>query len=305
MHTTMEQMFQAMSTMMIQVNHTNQALMTWLTSQSQSTGTMNDQKKDSRIRPRSFSGLPTEDVLAWLDHFDLVAGYHDWNDERKALELRTVLEHVAATWFIQQPEEIKNDWHYLREQLIQHFANNDVTQSALQQLNSLRQQPNEPVAQFAVKLKQLLLRVDPNMKETMKLYFLLPQLRHDLYRRVRDQGPTSFHMAIQIAQRIEAPDYIELPPSTQPMSNNHQKQPDNSSVSPMDIDVQNVQFSRKNSLPDRDSHGKPRCFYCNLYGHVKKHCRKLAASKHHQNAQVQLADSTSLAEVQGNHQAGN
>ena len=305
MHTTMEQMFQAMSTMMIQVNHTNQALMTWLTSQSQSTGTMNDQKKDSRIRPRSFSGLPTEDVLAWLDHFDLVAGYHDWNDQRKALELRTVLEHVAATWFIQQPEEIKNDWPYLREQLIQHFANNDVTQSALQQLNSLRQQPNEPVAQFAVKLKQLLLRVDPNMKETMKLYFLLPRLRHDLYRRVRDQGPTSFHMAIQIAQRIEAPDYIELPPSTQPPSNNHQKQPDNSSVSPMDIDVQNVQFSRKNSLPDRDSNGKPRCFYCNSYGHVKKHCRKLAASKHHQNTQVQLADLTSLAEVQGNHQAGN
>ena len=112
-------------------------------------------------------------------------------------------------------------------------------------------------------------------------------------------------MAIQIAQRIEAPDYIELPPSTQPLSNNHQKQPDNSSVSPMDIDVQNVQFSRKNSLPDRDSNGKPRCFYCNGYGHVKKHCRKFAISKHDLNSQIQLVDFTSLAEVQGNHQAGN
>ena len=154
--------------------------MTCLTSQSQSTGTISDQRKDSRIRPRSFSCLPTEDVLAWLDHFDLVVGYHDWNDERKALELQSVLEHLAATWFIQQSKEIKNDWHYLREKLIQHFANNDVTQSVLQQLNSLRQQPNEPVAQFAVKLKQLLLRVDPNVKETMKLYFLLPWLQHDL-----------------------------------------------------------------------------------------------------------------------------
>ena len=130
--------FQAMSTMIIQVNHTNQALMTWLTSQSQSTGTISDQKKDSKIHSRSFSGLPTEDVLAWLDHFDLVVGYHDWNDERKALELRIVLEHVAAMWFIQQLEEIKNVWHYLREQLIQHFTNNDVMQSTLQQLNNLR-----------------------------------------------------------------------------------------------------------------------------------------------------------------------
>ena len=104
-------------------------------------------------------------------------------------------------------------------------------------------------------------------------------------------------MAIQIAQRIEAPHCIELPPSTQLVSNNHHKQPNDSLVSPMDIDVHMVQFTKKNSLSDRDSHVKPRCFYCNGYGLIKKHCRKFATSKHHQNAQVQLADSTSLAEV--------
>ena len=85
---------------------------------------------------------------------------------------------MAATWFIQQHEEIKRDWPYLHEQLVQQFANNDVTQTTLQQLDTLRQQPHEPVAQFAVKLKQLLLRVDPHMKETMKLYFLLPRPRY-------------------------------------------------------------------------------------------------------------------------------
>ena len=42
LHPTMEEMFQAMSTMMIQVNHTNQTLMTWLTSQSQSIETISD-----------------------------------------------------------------------------------------------------------------------------------------------------------------------------------------------------------------------------------------------------------------------
>ena len=167
----MEQMFQAMLTMMIKVNHTNQTLMTWLTNQSDGATT---KKQNSRICPRSFSGLPTKDFLAWLDHFDNVASYHEWHEERKALELRTVLEHVAITWFIQQPEEIKLNGTYLREQLIQYFANNDVTQIALQQLNNLRQQAHEPVSQFAVKMKQLLVRVDPNMKESMKLYFLLP-----------------------------------------------------------------------------------------------------------------------------------
>ena len=109
-----------------------------------------------------------------------------------------MLEHVATTWFIQQPEEIKQNWAYLREQLIQHFANNDVTQKTLQQLNNLRQQAHELVAQFVVIMKQLFLHVDPNMKETMKLYFLLPRLGHDIYRCVRDQGPTTFQMAVQI-----------------------------------------------------------------------------------------------------------
>ena len=120
------------------------------------------------------------------------------------------MENVVATWFIQQPKEVKQDWSYLREQLVQHFANNDITQTALQQLGNMHQQTHEPIAQFAVRLKQLLLRVNPNMKETMKLYFLLPRMRHDIYRRVKDQGPTTFQMAIQIAQRIEALDYMEL-----------------------------------------------------------------------------------------------
>jgi hypothetical protein len=41
------------------------------------------------------------------------------------------------------------------------------------------------------------------MSEEMKLFFLWPRLRHDISRQVRDQGPVSFHAAIQIAQRIE------------------------------------------------------------------------------------------------------
>ncbi|MCO5605649.1 hypothetical protein L7F22_059832 [Adiantum nelumboides] len=62
---------------------------------------------------------------------------------------------------------------------------------------------NKPVAQFAVKMNQLLLRADPTMSEEMKLFFLWPRLRRDISRRVRDQGPTSFHTTIQVAQRIE------------------------------------------------------------------------------------------------------
>ncbi|MCO5578501.1 hypothetical protein L7F22_032344 [Adiantum nelumboides] len=162
-----------------------------------------DLLEDFETGPSILLWLEAEDVLTWLDHFDNVAGYHSLTDQRKAMEIRTLLEGIAATWFIQQQDDIKGDWSIIKSLLIQNFAHQNVTQAALQQLNALKQQQSEPVAQFAVKMNQLLLRADPTMSEEMKLFFLWPRLRHDISRRVRDQGPTSFHVAVQIAQRIE------------------------------------------------------------------------------------------------------
>ena len=48
------------------------------------------------------------------------------------------------------------------------------------------------------------------MPESMKLFFLWPRLRPDIYCRVRNQGPKAFQEAILIAQRIEATTQIEL-----------------------------------------------------------------------------------------------
>lgn len=113
--------------------------------------------------------------------------------------------NVKFNWnLLKQSNEVKFNWNLLKQLLIQNFAHQNVTQSALQQLNALTQKIHEQVAQFSVKMNQLLLRADPSMSEEMKLYFLWPRLHYDISRRVRDQGPTTFHVAIQIAQRIEA-----------------------------------------------------------------------------------------------------
>ena len=88
-----------------------------------------------------------------------------------------------------------------------------------------------------------------------------------------------------------------------PQQNNQKHQVESTSC-PMDIDIQNAQINAKKQLPSRDTQGHPRCFYCNNYGHVKEYCRKFAASRHHQNAQIQLVDSTSLADIQENINAG-
>ena len=284
----LEQMLHAM---FLQINNTNQALMTMLAQRQEQTI-----QRDPKIRPKTFSGLPTEDVLTWLDHFDNVASYHQWDDPRKALEARTLFENIAATWFIQQDDTTKNNWHLIKEKLVENFANQDIAQTALHQLQHLRQQTSKPIAQFGVKLNQLLLRVDPAMSDKMKLFLLWPRMRHDLARRVRDQAPKTFQTAIQIAQIIESstiPD-ITNPPSI-PVSRSYDPGP-----SPMDIDVQNAQIPHRRSLPDRDRNGRPRCFHCNLYGHVRKLKLQQGNKQHSQNAQINWADAASLAELPGN-----
>ncbi|KAI5072718.1 hypothetical protein GOP47_0012824 [Adiantum capillus-veneris] len=117
------------------------------------------------------------------------------------------------------------------------------------------------------------------MSEDMKLFFLWPRLLHDISRRVRYQGPTSFHTAVQIAQRIEAsanPDApITLVP--QPITHRHPVESNPINPMPMDIEIQNSQVTSHRALPPRDAQGRPKCFYCNTYGHVRQHCRQLQA----------------------------
>ena len=185
----------------------------------------------------------------------------------------------------------------MREPMIQHFAKNDVTQTSPHQLNNMRQQPHKPVAQFAVKMKQLLILVDPNMRETMKLYFFLPWLWHDIYPpytimwRMKGQRhfkwlwkshKESMHRITWTSHRCHHSittiilNWIHNPRL-----------------------VQWISTCKMHNLYG-DNQGKQRCFYCNGYGHVKKHCRKFAVARHHQNVQIQLADSASMAEVSEN-----
>ena len=192
----MEQLLQVLSNAMLQISHTNQAMLSFLSA----TNDRSPDRPDSKVRPKSFSGLPSEDVLAWLDHFEMISSYHKWSDERKALEVRTLLENVAATWYVQQASEVTENWVILRDLLVQNFAHQNSAQTALQQLETLQQQAHEPVGQFGVRLNQLLVRADPTMPEHVKLFFLWPRLRPDITRRARDQGPKTFNDVILIAQ---------------------------------------------------------------------------------------------------------
>lgn len=152
-HSHMEQMVQAMSTLVLQVNHTNQALAAMLDRQQRLF-----ERPNSRVRPRSFAGLPTEDVPSWVDHFENVASYHNWSDIQKSQEIRTVFEGIAATWYIQQDDFVKIKLATLSLSTGTECRSAKFTQATLNQLRKCEQLQGESVAQFVVKFNQILLR---------------------------------------------------------------------------------------------------------------------------------------------------
>ena len=120
----MEQLLQVLPNAMLQISHTNQAMLSFLSA----TNDRSPDRPDSKVRPKS-SGLPSEDVLAWLDHFEMISSYHKWFDGCNALEVRSLIENVAATWYVQQASEVTESWVIL---LVQNFAHQNSAQTALQ-----------------------------------------------------------------------------------------------------------------------------------------------------------------------------
>ena len=149
----------------------------------------------------------------------------------------------------------------------------------------------------------LLSELTNSVPQHVNLFFLWPRLRHDITRHAQDQGPMTFNDAILIAQRIEASTLSDSQPCwTHPSSTDLRAQ--YQGVAPMDIDVQNMQLQAHHNLPNHDDQGRPKCFYCNNYGHARRHCRKLQQQSHKQQVQITMADATSLVELLGNWFSG-
>ena len=128
----MEQLLQVLSNVVLHINHMNQAMLSFLSANSERS----QDQPDSKVRHKS-SSLLFEDVLAWLDHFEMLSNYHQWFDVRKVLEVRTLLENVAAPWYVQQTSEVIDNWVILWDLLVQNFVHQNSAQTTLQQFHML------------------------------------------------------------------------------------------------------------------------------------------------------------------------
>lgn len=167
-------------------------------------------------------------------------------------------------------------------------ASTQYFSSLLSELQRIQQQKYESMKAFGPRLATLLRRIDPQLSEPMRLYFLLTKAQSSIVHEIRKQPINDFSSAIEYGIRIEEmPGFgvghvsaiVPLPPSTTSAAT----QPSaltGSSNDPMDVDPQQSaqRFKRggKDSYRNHKTRGKgkvKRCFRCDEIGHFAKHCK--------------------------------
>ncbi|XP_077551644.1 uncharacterized protein LOC144165723 [Haemaphysalis longicornis] len=152
--------------------------------------------------PNCFHGEAFEDVDDWLDHFERVARFNQWNNNNKLHNVYFSLKDGAETWFLNNEASMQT-WEEFREKLLETFSSTDRCDHAMRLLDSRIQKPNESVAMFAEDMARLFKRADPAMAEAKKLRYLMNGVKEQLFAGLVRNPPQTVQAFIKEATAIE------------------------------------------------------------------------------------------------------
>lgn len=152
--------------------------------------------------PTCFHGDAFEDVEDWLDQFERVARFNQWDAAQKLRNVYFSLEDGARTWFLNREARLQS-WDDFREELHNTFASTDRRDHAMRLLELRVQKPNESVAMFAEDMARLFRRADPEMAEAKKLRYLMHGVKEQLFAGLVRNPPQTVQAFIKEATAIE------------------------------------------------------------------------------------------------------
>jgi Retrotransposon gag protein len=215
-----------------------------------------------------FSGQPSEDAEAWLEHFKACAKDGGWSEKRKCTKFGTALRAHALKWFSSLPEATQEAWPALESAFVKRYCPVSNFVEATTALLELRQGPTEPVPQFAQRLLELLrLSGSETMNDASKATIFRHKLRPEI------RKPLSQQLTLSLEQNIEHATHIEIGLMADqkndgqvPASTYYPPPPSLSSL------------SSPPSLPSQDDatvaglQGGPICHFCKRSGHTWQQC---------------------------------
>ncbi|XP_049520131.1 uncharacterized protein LOC125944129 [Dermacentor silvarum] len=130
--------------------------------------------------PESFHGDAFEDVEDWLEHFERVADFNEWDEAQKLRNVYFALEESARTWYVNH-EAALSSWQEFRRQLLATYASTDRREKAENALQARNQRTNESVGMYIQDMSRLFKSADPNMTENKKLRHLMRGVMEELF----------------------------------------------------------------------------------------------------------------------------
>lgn len=152
--------------------------------------------------PRPFHGDTFEDVEDWLDQFERVATFNEWDDVRKLRHVYYSLEDSARTWY-ENHERSMTSWQEFRRKLLQTYGSSERKEKAEVALQSRAQKPNESVTMFVEEMSRLFRRADPAMSDETKVRHLMRGVKEQLFAGLVRSPPTTVADFVREASAME------------------------------------------------------------------------------------------------------
>ena len=157
------------------------------------------------FKPEIYSGAASEDLLVWLNKFEIIAKARKWDATRKLENLPMYLSEYAFAWFtllIKDDPDLLNQYEQVIKLMKEQFLPPDRSNTARAELAKLKQ-GKEQTRTFLLKIRKLCHEVDPEMKESEIMYWMGHCLNPYISREVEKNSPESVTDYEKLARKVE------------------------------------------------------------------------------------------------------
>ena len=164
------------------------------------------QKSDLRIHNTlttpTFGGDPSEDVIQFIEQFDIVAGLQKWTESDKNAMFPLSLRNYALSWYNADSSLKGKPYNELSEALKKNYDSESIKYRFEQQLSDCKQGDAESVASFPKKVRDIASRLKISQADILRIF--IRGLKAELKEHVQLQRPKTLDDAFQHAELKES-----------------------------------------------------------------------------------------------------
>ena len=153
------------------------------------------------LHPAPFLGKPTDDITAFLSHFERYSKFCGWDSKQCLRALPLYLQGNASSWYTSLDTSFEN-YDDLVNALKDHFSNPASMWLLRQQLSGRKQQETESLANYAADIRRLCKRV--GLSDSEGMHYFIQGLHADLKSHVILGQPKTLEEAENLAHLKEA-----------------------------------------------------------------------------------------------------